>query len=98
MRVLFLADINSAHTIKWATALSKRGLTIAIFSITQATNDWYKEYDIVLLNSFSSSKNDLQGSSLSKVSYIKLVPKLKESIFQFKPDLIHAHYATSYGL
>ncbi len=91
MKLLLLSDINSPHTQKWAIELAKKGLQVAVFSISQPVADWYSEHNIQLLDSLSRSH-------LSKMGYIKLLPKLKTAITQFKPDLIHAHYATSYGL
>lgn len=34
----------------------------------------------------------------SKLSVLKLIPKLKQKIKNFQPDILHAHYASSYGL
>jgi glycosyltransferase involved in cell wall biosynthesis len=50
---------------------------------------------------FSSavSKNNFLGRGFfSKISYLKRVPELKLVINRFKPDVLHAHYASSYGL
>ena len=33
-----------------------------------------------------------------KLSYFKTLKKLKKTINEFKPDIVHAHYASSYGL
>jgi glycosyltransferase involved in cell wall biosynthesis len=43
------------------------------------------------------NKNYTEGD-LSKISILLSLPKLKRAIKNFKPDIIHAHYATSYGL
>ena len=92
MKLLMLSDINSPHTQKWAMALANKGVQVAIFSITQPALNWYSQHDIKLLNEFSERK------ALSKIEYLRLLPMLKKAIFQFKPDIVHAHYATSYGL
>ena len=33
----------------------------------------------------------------SKLKYLKALPTVKKTILDFKPDVVHAHYATSYG-
>ncbi len=93
-----LSDINSAHTQKWAIALSQNELEIAIFSLSNSTCDWYSEYNISLLSSSNISSNTFSSILFSKLSYLKLIPALKKAITNFKPDIIHAHYASSYGL
>lgn len=50
-------------------------------------------YDVMIFSFTSSGKGDLQKSS-----YIKHLSRLKKTIRDYKPDLVHAHYATSYGL
>ena len=91
MKLLLLSDINSSHTQKWAIALSIKGFQVGIFSISTPLSDWYSQYAIQLIY--------CPGATItSKIGYLKLLPKLKEVIRQFKPQIIHAHYATSYGL
>ncbi len=34
----------------------------------------------------------------SKIEYVKALPALKQAIKAFQPDVVHAHYATSYGM
>lgn len=96
MKVLLLSDINSAHTQKWAIGLSKKGIDIGIFSISKPVTDWYAKYNIVLLS--DSSIENQNSSSLSKLGYFKFIPKLKAAIKKFKPDIVHGHYASSYGI
>jgi glycosyltransferase involved in cell wall biosynthesis len=94
-RILLLADINSEHTQKWAMGLAHSGYTIGIFSFSIPTSDWYTEHGIYSLHQHSA------GNSVSlwaKLGYITFLPQLKAAIKLFKPDILHAHYASSYGL
>ncbi|MCW3084107.1 MAG: hypothetical protein JWP12_1473 [Bacteroidetes bacterium] len=93
MKILILSDINSAHTQKWTVALAQKGLEIAIFSLTAPESDWYLEHGIML---FGSKRQ--QANSSSKLGYLKSVPALKSAIASYQPQVVHAHYATSYGL
>lgn len=95
MRVLILGDINSAHIQKWCLSLSSRGLTIGIYSLSFPKNDWYKTERIHLL---SEKANDNKSSFLGKLSYYRHRKLLKQIISVFKPDILHAHYASSYGM
>ncbi|MFH1004348.1 MAG: glycosyltransferase [Bacteroidota bacterium] len=98
-RILFLADINSAHTQKWVGSLAERGFVIGIFSLQNPNNDWYSEYkNVFILNESDISFIKFHESIIKKSIYLKFLPKLKKVIKEFNPDILHAHYATSYGL
>ena len=96
-KVLLLSDINSAHTQKWAISLSQTGIEIAIFSISKPTIDWYSKHNISLLSTSNINASIFTSTLFLKLSYLKLLPALKKAINDFKPDIVHAHYATSYG-
>lgn len=95
-RILLLADCNSAHTQKWAIALSKQNYNVGIFSFQAPRMDWYSERNIQILNEKGLHK--VQQSSLKKLNYFLFLNHLKKAIQIFKPDVLHAHYASSYGL
>lgn len=96
IRVLLLADINSEHTQKWAVGLADSGYRIGIFSFTAPKSDWYHFYNIECLHQPVASSG--AGKLWEKLGYIRFLPKLKESIELFAPHILHAHYASSYGL
>ena len=48
MKVLFLSDAASPHTRKWLSGLKRRGLDVALFSLTPNYDDFYEELDIPL--------------------------------------------------
>ncbi len=87
MRVMILADAKSPHTIKWVNALSDNGIEICLLSFRKAIK---KDYSLEIEH-FSLDSNN-------KLSYIKLLPIVKNKIKNFKPDILHAYYASSYGL
>ena len=97
MRVLLLADINSSHTRKWAVSLAEKGFAMGIFSLGKPETDWWEDKNITVFNA-DIEKKKYSSSSFSKISYLKTLPKAKQVIEEFKPDILHAHYATSYGL
>jgi glycosyltransferase involved in cell wall biosynthesis len=96
-RILILADINSAHTEKWAMGLADKGFTIGIFGLHKPVRVWFlNRPDIVYLNTDSGFLG--KTADVFKFSKVAILPRLKKAIAIFKPDILHAHYATSYGL
>ncbi len=94
MKILLLSDTYSEHTEKWALGLAYNGIEVGLFSFNKASYPWYQNKKNITLLFEPTTKLDTSG----KFSYLKFVLPLKESIKQFKPDVVHAHYATSYGL
>ena len=97
MRVLLLSDTYSEHTEKWALGLASKGIEIGLFSFNKASYAWYKNNENITLLFEPTQKINTNGL-LNKFAYLKYLLPLKKAIKQFKPDVLHAHYATSYGL
>lgn len=100
MKILLLTDPSAAHSIKWITSLSSRGLDVMVFSLTDYDASVYESFNNIKIfcAGIKESKKFLSEKSLSKLIYIKYVGLLKKIIKQFNPDIVHAHYASSYGL
>ena len=93
MKICYLADINSAHTHKFLNYFVKKGYDIHVISLGKG------EYDGVKVHSLDIEDNVMKGKSeKGKVGYLKKVKRVKELINEIKPDILHAHYASSYGL
>lgn len=98
-RILLLSDIDSSHTRKWAVSLAQRGYPVGVFSLRKSESNWFSDFpEIKVYDRSGFGKGKFNSNSGSKLSYLKLMPVLREAIREFKPDLVHAHYATSYGL
>jgi len=102
MKILFLSDANSVHTLKWVESLQKHGLNILVLSLFKPTDDVvlkYQNWGIPLVSADLQSKiRNLRTPNLSKLNYFSALKLLKKTIDIFKPDLLHAHYASSYGI
>ena len=94
MRILLLSDTYSEHTEKWALGLASNGIEVGLFSFNKASYAWHQNQKNISVLFEPNEKLDTS----SKLSYLKFVGSLKKAIAQFKPDVVHAHYATSYGL
>lgn len=94
MRILLLGDINSPHLVRWANGLHGLGFTVGIFTMEKPLMQVLREPGIWSWSSASGSS----GSSLGKLAYFSQVRALKKCIAEFRPQIVHAHYASSYGM
>lgn len=101
LKIILLSDCNSIHTQRWAISLSKKKVNITIFSFFEPYEDnkaIYKKFKINIVSPNLAKKiNNLSYPSLSKIRYLQSIFLLKKTIKNLKPDIIHAHYASSYG-
>jgi glycosyltransferase involved in cell wall biosynthesis len=93
-RILMLADAGSEHTEKWVLGLANSGFQIGLYSLSSPVYNWYASNPNI---QFLKDQKAKSGSLLSK-NFLSVLPHLKRVIKEFKPDVVHAHYATSYGL
>lgn len=84
-KLCFLANAASTHTEKWAIALTERGWDLEILSFLPAELPKVKVHLIPRLIG-------------DKVDVLLRQTWVREKVAEIKPDLIHAHYATSFGL
>lgn len=97
MRILLLSDTYSEHTEKWAFGLASKGIEVGLFSFNKASYKWYEnKKNITLL--FEPGHSINASSRSTKLNYFSYLRTLKEAIRNYKPDVLHAHYASSYGL
>ncbi len=96
MKILLLADINSAHTRRWGEALAAEGITLGILSLNPPGDDWADRHGIRAYSAGIAAAKG-KGRLVSKVGYLFRGRTVDKTIRDFKPDILHAHYATSYG-
>jgi len=97
MKILFLSDINNVHTKKWVKGILEAGHEVVLFGLAGPADDYYRNFenlDIVA----ADFTGQYGASSLSKIKYLKTIKILRSVYKGFNPDIVHAHYATSYGL
>jgi glycosyltransferase involved in cell wall biosynthesis len=98
MRILLLSSPGSVHTIKWANSLVERGVEVAIFGLSSYDPDLYNKKVEIRGVAISDILGDKGFGSISKLKYLKVLPSVKKIIREFKPDILHAHLISSYGL
>lgn len=97
MKVLILGDASNPHIIKWANVLKSSGIEIIIFSLRKGdSSSFTKGIEIVSFDSLQKI-TFLTNAALPKIQYLKVIPKIRSIIKEKKPDIVHAHYASSYG-
>jgi glycosyltransferase involved in cell wall biosynthesis len=96
MKILFLSDLNSIHTKKWVKTLSEKGCDLLVFGLSKPTDHYYESLQNVQI-AFADQMNVRYRSKFSKLSYFKHIGKIKQLYQEYQPDIVHAHYATSYG-
>lgn len=93
MKICYLADINSAHTHKWLNYFEGKGYDIHVISLGKG------EYEGVTVHSLDIQDNIMKKSSeKGKLQYLKRLKRVKQLVREINPDILHAHYASSYGL
>jgi len=98
MKILLLGDPESVHTQRWANALAKNGIEVFLFGLYEYKPEWFHpSIKICVPKSYLRIKSKPDGS-FSKLLYLKNIFALKKFIEKSKPDILHAHYASSYGL
>lgn len=97
MRIAYLSHANNYHTIKWATEMAKRGHEVHVLSLQKPSNDLVLHFSEISFIWLGSSTN-IKGTELQKIGYFFTLSRLKQLLHDIEPDVIHAHYASSYGL
>jgi len=100
MRILLLSNPASAHTIKLARSLALSGQEIIVFGLNRCASETYANFPNIKVISIDLGHNIIYGEegNKRKLLYLKALPLLRKIIKEFSPDIVHAHYATSYGL
>ncbi|WP_064091870.1 glycosyltransferase [Rossellomorea aquimaris] len=89
MRILLLAPSKSIHTQKWALFYKQNNIEVKVVTFA----DHYSEDNASKVDTFVLPKL-LPG----KLAYFSGVRALKKLIQEYKPDILHSHYVSSYGL
>jgi glycosyltransferase involved in cell wall biosynthesis len=88
-RILFFADAASVHTRRWVAAVAERGAQAIV--VTRNPGEVPGAQQVITL---------APGSD--KLSWFTALPEVRrvaaEVMQRFKPDLVHGHYVTSYGM
>lgn len=88
-RICYLADGKSIHTRRWCEYFLSQGFEIHLITF-RAT-----EIPGVIVHFVDCGNIEVSGNN--KKVLLK-IPQIRRILRKIKPDIVHAHYATSYGL
>lgn len=99
-KLFWLSDANAAHTIRWARALVSAGFDVLVFSLAepQSPNEWQQSGAVLETAGISPAVAYSPDGGLRKLQYLRSIGRVRRLCQKFKPDIIHAHYVSSYGL
>lgn len=98
MKVLFLADPVSIHTVRWVNALTEENVEVSLFGLNKFDESLFKKKIIFESANITANVKNKPDASFSKAVYLASLLKIKKFINRVKPDIVHAHYISSYGL
>lgn len=92
-KICYLADASSTHTKKFCDYFSKHGYEIYVISLNEG------ELDSAIVYSLNHEVKKLKNErTFKKIGYLRSMKTIKQMIKDIKPDIVHAHFASSYGL
>ena len=99
MKILMLSNGGSIHTKRWVKALSERGLEICLFCLNNSDDSFYLAMDNVKVVNYhyQHHSSSFKESILQRKEFFKVVKVVRQIITDFRPDILHAHYAVDYG-
>lgn len=84
-RLALLSKASDVHTVKWARHFQRRGYQVSVLSLVPGEIP-----DVEVIH--------LRPRGASKLWYLGTLPALRAALQRLQPDIVHAHYASSYGL
>jgi len=86
VKICYLANAGSIHTQRWAKYFASRGCEITVVSFQPGEIGGVEVFQIGSL------------SSRHRLNILLNLGRVRRLVRQINPDILHAHYVTSYGL
>lgn len=90
MKICFLGDAASIHIKRWCEFFRDNGDNVSIISFNKAEIPGVDVY-------YVGENLNINGEG-GNISYLKKIKVIKNIVNKIKPDVLNAHYLTSYGL
>lgn len=86
MHICYLSDAGNVHTHRWARHFVERGNRVTVCSFRDSAIEGVEVVPIK------------QAVRYPSLNYLLAALPLRQALRRLKPDILHAHYATSYGM
>lgn len=86
MRLAFVAYHGSIHTVRWVSFFAERGHDVHVVTCGGAGS-----------RPSGYTVHDLGRPKPKKLGYMSKISAVRRVLRALRPDVVHAHYATSYG-
>ena len=97
MNLLLFGHASSSHTYKWVRSVADGVNRILVLSLVAPRPGLFEALPNVSVEVLEQEVR--KGvSPLSKIKYLRVLSEIRDRIRSFRPDVLHAHYASSYGL
>lgn len=94
MRIVFLAWQGSVHTRRWVAFFARRGHEVHVITCGDGTA-WDTADE---RNRHPYAVHEVGTPKLGKLGYFAKIPAVRRLIRRIEPDVVHAHFVTSYGM
>ena len=91
MKICFVGPANSVHIVKWCNWFTAHGHEIHVISFVPGKIEGANVHLIDV-------GVDKKSSDWKKMKYLFAGKQIKKYVEEIKPDIVNAHYATSYGV
>ena len=95
MKILIFADASNPHTEKWLRFYYDRKIDVEIATLIESG---FPNIPVHLLRSVSYQKRKNNREYNRLKVFWEVYPQLKGIVNKVQPDIVHAHYASSFGL
>lgn len=94
MKICYLADAKSVHTQRWVKSISTANIDVIIISFREAKIEGIPVFTISTPKILNVSPS---AAFWSRFHYLFGKNQVKKILNDFKPDILHSFWATSYG-
>ncbi len=94
MKICFLTDGPNTHTQKWVSFFANRGHKVHLITFRKAEIPGVVIHPVKITFPIAISPI---ASSVAKMGYFFYIKEIKKLVQKISPDILHAHWASSYG-
>jgi len=101
-KLVILGDAANPHIQRWLSYFVKKKYNVHLISFREHEIDgvhlhYIKPPNFLIIQNIENSNLNL-SSFILKLGYIFCFYRIRKLIYKLSPDILHAHWATSYGL